>query len=86
MPLISVFLGIVIRIYHDDHNPPHFHAYYGEFAAIIEIGTGRVIGGKLPARVLRLVNEWRKLRNKELKNAWKLACMGEMPGRIKPLE
>lgn len=39
MPTISVFFGILIRMYYDDHNPPHFHAYYGEHEAIIAIQT-----------------------------------------------
>lgn len=34
MPTISMFYGIVIRMYYDDHNPPHFHAFFGEYEAI----------------------------------------------------
>jgi hypothetical protein len=33
MPTISEFFGIVIRMYWDDHPPPHFHALYGEHEA-----------------------------------------------------
>jgi hypothetical protein len=36
MPTICVFFGIVIRMYYDEHIPPHFHAYYGESSAVIE--------------------------------------------------
>jgi hypothetical protein len=57
MPILSIFFGIVIRMFHDDHPPPHFHAEYGEFAAVIDIATGRVLGGRLPPRVARLVEE-----------------------------
>jgi len=42
MPTISVFFGIYIRMYFDEHVPAHFHAYYGEYSAAIEIGTLRV--------------------------------------------
>jgi len=40
VPVISVFFGIVVRLFHDDHNPPHFHVEYGERRAVIEIATG----------------------------------------------
>jgi hypothetical protein len=42
MPTISMFHGIIIRLYFgpDEHNPPHFHALYNEFAASIDIRTG----------------------------------------------
>lgn len=39
MPTISEFFGIIIRMYYDDHNPPHFHAYYGDYQALIRIDT-----------------------------------------------
>ena len=34
MPTISMFYGIIIRMYYDDHNPPHFHAFYGDYKAV----------------------------------------------------
>ncbi len=43
MPTLSVFYGIVIRMYDDDHTPPHFHAIYGEYEAKIAIDTQQVI-------------------------------------------
>jgi len=57
MPTISAFFGIFIRMYFDEHAPPHFHAYYGDHSAAIEIETLRVLKGKLPQRVLGLVLE-----------------------------
>ena len=55
MPTISQFYGITIRMYFDDHPPPHFHAYYGEEAAKIDIETLHVREGKLRRRPLALV-------------------------------
>ena len=52
MPEISRFFGIIIAIYYNDHNPPHFHAKYGEHEALVEINNGKVIAGKLPQRAL----------------------------------
>ena len=66
MPIVSVFFGIVIRLYHANHNPPHFHASYGEHEAIIEIKSGKLLGGKLPPKGQKLVEEWRKMHIVEL--------------------
>jgi hypothetical protein len=52
MPEIARFYGIVIRIFYDDHNPPHFHAEYGEHEVLVNINTLAVLGGGLPAREL----------------------------------
>jgi Domain of unknown function (DUF4160) len=37
MPTISQFFGILIRMYFNDHAPPHFHALYNEREAVIRI-------------------------------------------------
>lgn len=37
MPEISLFYGIRVTMYYDDHNPPHFHAEYNDKKAVIEI-------------------------------------------------
>ena len=66
MPEISRFLGIIIRMYRDEHPPPHFHAIYGEFSAQISIRNPAIIQGKLPARVLGYVTEWATLHEEEL--------------------
>ena len=58
MPIISVFYGISIKMFFQDHLPPHFHAEYNDFEAIISINQISVINGKLPKRVLSLVFEW----------------------------
>ena len=46
MPIISMFYGIIIRMYLIDnqhHNLPHFHAKYAEFEASIRIEDGEVL-------------------------------------------
>ena len=70
MPEISRFLGIVIYMYFNEHNPPHFHAEYNEFRAAISIDTLGVIEGKLPSRVLSLVVEWAQDHQSELLENW----------------
>lgn len=49
MPELSRFYGIVIRMYYNDHNPPHVHAEYGSSRVVIDVNTLAVIGGRLPA-------------------------------------
>jgi hypothetical protein len=53
MPTISEFFGIIIRMYWDDHPPPHFHAIYGEHEAQYNITTLDVVNGVLPRRATR---------------------------------
>ena len=58
MPTVSIFLGIVIRMYHDEHPPPHFHASYQGFTAFVAISNGEVVHGTLPKNAARLVKQW----------------------------
>ncbi|OIO05909.1 MAG: transcriptional regulator [Elusimicrobia bacterium CG1_02_63_36] len=85
MPEISRFYGIVIYIYFREHDPPHFHAVYGEHEAVIDIRNLGVLAGHLPARSLGLVTEWAALRREEIQQAWDRARNHQMPGRIDPL-
>ena len=86
MPEISRFYGIVISMYYDDHNPPHFHARYGGDRAAIEISSLRVLEGKLPPRVLGLVVEWASQHQPELMDNWDEAWNDRPPQRIPPLQ
>lgn len=60
MPEISRFFGIIIKMFFDDHNPPHFHAEYGGDLALIDIPSLAVFSGRLPPRVTGLVIEWQR--------------------------
>jgi hypothetical protein len=85
MPEISRFYGIVIKIYFDDHLPPHFHAEYGEDEILLNVTTLAVIAGKIPPRAMGLVMEWALLHRAELEQAWARAKNLEQPGKIDPL-
>jgi hypothetical protein len=85
MPEISRFLGITIRMFRDDHAPPHFHAIYGEFSAQISIRNSTVIRGKLPARVLGYVIEWAVQHESELDHCWEAAQSDQPVPKIEPL-
>ena len=66
MPEISCFFGIIIRMYFDDHNPPHFHAEFQEHRAIIDIQNPMLLDGYLPPKQLKLVQAWALIHQKEL--------------------
>ena len=80
-----MFYGIVIEMYFRDHPPPHFHARYGEYEAVIAIMTGDVVRGSLPGRALRLVREWTLMHREELTANWDRARAREMLSAIDPL-
>lgn len=70
MPEISRFLGIVIYMYFNEHNPPHFHAEYNEFKAAICIKNLALLEGRLPSKVMSLVVEWAQDHQMELLENW----------------
>ena len=86
MPEISRFYGIVIRMFYNDHFPPHFHAEYGEQEALIDINTLAVIAGKLPPRALGLVMEWASLHQNEIISQWEKARNMDALDKIEPLK
>ncbi|EGO87891.1 DUF4160 domain-containing protein [Clostridium botulinum C] len=88
MPIISMFYGIIIRMYcaPKEHSPSHFHAFYGEYKAVIDINTCELIEGNLPRKQLRLALAWAELHQDELKANWNLAMKSELPFKIEPLK
>lgn len=85
MPEISRFYGIIIAMFHDEHNPPHFHARYGYDRVSIRIHDFSIIGGSLPPRALGIVMEWAALHQEELQQNWELAMAFKPLKPIAPL-
>lgn len=88
MPIISMFYGIIIRMYLLDgnrHSLPHIHARYGDYEASISIIDGEILAGEIPRKQLRLVQAWIELRRDELMANWEIAMAGENPYKIDPL-
>ena len=85
MPEISRFLGIVIYMYFNDHNPPHFHAAYNDYKASILIKTLGLMEGKLPSKVMSLVIEWAQEHQEELLENWNTIKDTGQYRKIKPL-
>lgn len=86
MPEISRFYGIIIAMFFDDHNPPHFHARYGKEKVAIEIHSLRILEGYIPPRALGIVIEWASQHKDELLNNWELAKSNQPPKKIEPLK
>lgn len=80
MPTLSIFFGIVVRMWHDDHPPPHIHVEYQGFEALVNIATGDVVEGALPRKVASIVKEWCQVHQAELQDNWNRAQ------RFEPLE
>ena len=79
MPEISRFLGIVIMMYFDEHNPPHFHVRYNDYSAVIDIKTLNIIAGKIPAKVRGLVEEWAEMHQEDLMVMWNTKEFHKLP-------
>ena len=85
MPEISRFLGIIIAMYYQEHQPPHFHAKYGGQTGVFSIADLKLIEGSLPNRVISLVLEWAFEHRDELKEDWELAMAKKPLRKISPL-
>lgn len=85
MPIVSRFYGIVIAMYFNDHNPPHFHAKYSGYEALFNF-EGQVIEGEIPKRAVKFVQEWISLHRMELEDNWEKARTGQPLEYIAPLD
>lgn len=88
MPTISMFYGLIIRMYYFDnqqHNTPHIHVHYQNDSAVIEIPTGKLLEGKLPNAKMKLLAAWIEIHQEDLMADWQLAINGESVFKIDPL-
>ena len=85
MPELSRFLGIIVYMYFNDHNPPHFHVDYDGYEASITINNLALLEGDLPSRILGYVVEWASLHKQELIENWDTIQTAGKYFKIKPL-
>lgn len=86
MPEITRFFGIIIRMFYDDHNPPHFHAEFGGKKVVMDF-RGNVLQGDLGSKTaVKLIREWTDLHQVELAEDWELARASQEIKKIAPLE
>jgi hypothetical protein len=86
MPTISIFFGILIEMFWNEHAPPHFHARYGEHKATFDIKKLELMEGFMPRRANNLVLDWAELHQDELLVNWDLCRNMRQPNKIEPLE
>jgi Domain of unknown function (DUF4160) len=79
MPEIARFYGIVIKVFFGDHPPPHFHAIYGKYNALVSIESLEIIEGDLPSRAQKLVLEWATLYQQDLFQMWNTQEFRKLP-------
>jgi len=85
MAEISRFYGIIISMFGNEHNPPHFHIKYGQYKAIYTIKNG-VIKGEIPINVMKKVVDWAEIHKDELLENWELLKAGNNANKIEPLK
>ena len=83
MPRLSEVYGIVVYMYWQDHQPPHFHAIYGDEEALVRVDDAAFLAGSPPRTAARLVREWTELRRSELQDNWNRA---QTPTKLVPIE
>jgi hypothetical protein len=89
MPTISMFYGLIIRMYYFDnqqHNKPHIHVHYQEYSAVVSIPDGLILEGKLPKSKQKLIDAWIEIHQEDLMADWQLAISGETLFKIEPLK
>ena len=84
MPEIARFYGMIIKMFFrgTEHDPPHIHVIYGDYAGLIDLSSGEMLEGDLPARAFRLIKEWHETHRSELLDMWKSQQIRKLP----PLE
>lgn len=88
MPTLSMFFGIIIRMFMEEqtkHNLPHIHAEYGEYNAVFDL-DGNKLEGELPKKKERLVEAWIEIHREDLMADWKLVQNGDQYFKIAPLQ
>jgi hypothetical protein len=87
MPTISMFYGIIVRMYcsPSEHNPPHIHAYYQDAKAVVDLNSCEITEGDFPRKQAKMLLAWAEIHHEELMADWDLASKGELPFKIEPL-
>lgn len=86
MPYVSLFFGIIIRMFHNEHPPPHFHAVYQGQKGMFDFDGNMIKGNIRSQTAKKLIREWAILHQEELLNNWNKAKQGLLPDKIAPLD
>ncbi len=68
MPTISMFFGIIIKMYYapKEHNPPHIHAYFQNYKSTYKIQDCELMEGNMPSKQTRMIQAWIEIHRDEL--------------------
>lgn len=69
MPILSIFYGIIIRMYYFDNQQyhiPHIYAEYGDSKAIFSIAEAELLTDELPKNKRKLVETWIEIHREDL--------------------
>ena len=86
MPVIAIFFGIVIRMYHKEHEPRHFHAEHQAREGKFDFDGNQTVGNITSRNALKLIREWARLNRAALDRNWANISTGKPLNRIPPLE
>ena len=89
MPTISMFYGILIRMFFmdiDKHKSPHIHAEYQGQKAVYSIPDGELLAGSMNPKKQKLIVAWIEIHRDDLIADWQLAVNGKSPFKIKGLD
>ena len=88
MPTLSMFYGIIVRMYREidgKHSMPHIHAEYSGNEVVVAL-DGTVLEGSIPKNRMKLLDAWMEIHREDLEANWKLLSEGEQFFRIDPLK
>ena len=89
MPVISMFFGLIVRMFYRDnkqHNMPHIHIEYQGEVAVMSIPDGELLAGSLPSGKMKIAKAWIEIHQDELMADWKLAVEGQEVFKIDGLK
>jgi hypothetical protein len=70
MPTIVTIGNIRIRMFADDHNPPHFHVLTPDHEALVLISDFTVLRGSIDRRSYEIALRWASENRELLDNEW----------------
>lgn len=70
MPTLVKLGNIAIRLFADDHNPPHFHVVTPQYQILVEIASMSVLAGEMDRRSLNMALDWARENRQFLEREW----------------
>jgi len=86
MPYVSMFFGIIIRMFYNEHPPSHFHAEYQGTKGNFDFDGNMIKGNIKSKNALRLIKEWAELHKSELEVNWQNAKIKKDINKIEPID